>query len=113
VGPAALAALGSAPALGAVAATVGAVAGAIALVGRAQLDRTDRRRIDRRDRDPHRPDRDCSEREADREQGHGAGRDRAKLTPVWGVINETVLMFVVLRVGHAPRERWVERVKKL
>jgi len=30
-----------------------------------------------------------------------------------GAIDETVLMIVVMRVGHAPRERWDERVRKL
>jgi hypothetical protein len=112
-GPAALPALGSAPALGAVTAAVRAFACAVSLLRRAQLDGPDGRGVDRRDRDSHRPDRDRAEDEAEREQGHGARRDRAALAPVRGVINETILIFVVSRVGHAPCVRSADRVKEL
>jgi hypothetical protein len=111
--PAPLPALGSAPALGAVTAAIWTVARAVALLGRAQLDRADGRRVDRCDRHPHRSDRDRSEDEADREEGHGARRGRAKLAPPGGGIDEIVLMFVVMRAGHAPRERWADLVKGL
>jgi hypothetical protein len=65
------------------------------------------------DRDSHRSDRHGSEDEAEGEQGHGAERDRAIIARSTGVVNETVLMIVVLRAGHAPRERWADRVKGL
>jgi hypothetical protein len=100
-------------ALGAVTAAVGAVPAAVALVGRAQLDWPDGGGIMGCDRDSHRSDRDRAEGEPDAEQDHGARCDSARFAPPGGVINETVLMIIVMRVGHAPRERWADRVKGL
>jgi hypothetical protein len=94
-------------------AAIGAVACAVALIGRAQLDRADGRRVDRCDHDPHRPDRDRPEDEAGGEQGHRARRERADLAPWGDAFDEIVLMIVVMRVGHAPTERSADRVKGL
>jgi hypothetical protein len=125
-------ALRAASAFGPLAAALAALTGALRsvtrtleLVGRSQLDRPDRRRVDRADGDAHRADRGRAQHEADGDKGQRPERDPAVLARAstgphiiarafpGRVFDETVLMIVGVRVGHAPRESSAEGMRGL